>query len=96
MYYSIKGCHLYNYADDNTLSSSHHDPEILQTQLELKTTESIQWFTTNEMLANPEKFQALVLCPNRRDSCNINFGIQNEVISTSDHVKLLTLMNKKL
>ena len=41
------------------------------------------------MLANPDKFQAIVLCPSRRDSCHINFGIGNEVIKSEDHVRLL-------
>ena len=89
MYFMIKGCHLYNYADDNTLSFSHHDPESLHLTLEHKSEESIQWFTQNEMLANPDKFQAIVLCPSRRDSCNISFGIGGEVIKSEDHVRLL-------
>ena len=59
--YFVKKSNLYNYADDNTLSYSH--PDLLETKNVL-TSESeyvIEWFGTNQMQANPGKFQAIVL-----------------------------------
>ena len=54
MYLRIKDCDLYNFADDNTVSSSHRGPESLQLTLKQISEESIESFTDNEMLANPD------------------------------------------
>ena len=67
---------LYNYADDNTLYTSHYYPESLQFKLEQKSSEYIDSSLTIKMLAYPENVQVIVFCPSRRDySCNINVGI---------------------
>ena len=61
IFYSIVRGTLYNYADDNTLSF--HSPDynelisILQTESEIL----IDWFFSNQMKANPDKFQAVAI-----------------------------------
>ena len=75
--------------DDSTLSFAHEDPCSHQTHLEHTASEAIQWFNENHMLANPDKFQAIVLCPSPRDTCNINFDVAGNCISSQDHVSLL-------
>ena len=51
---------MYNYADDNTLSYCH---KILDIHKSVLQQESIiillDWFGTNQMQANPDKFQAI-------------------------------------
>ena len=56
-------CDLYNYADDNTLSS--HDKNLQAVKHTLQTAASIgiKWFEDNHMKVNTDKFQALVLSP---------------------------------
>ena len=59
IFYSIKNCDLYNYADDNTLSfhSPNFDEIIKVLQEEGKML--IDWFCFNCMQANPNRFQAI-------------------------------------
>ena len=59
-FYFVKKSNLYNYADDNTLSYSH--PGLLETKNVLSSESEyvIEWFGTNQMQANPGKFQAIV------------------------------------
>ena len=52
---------LYNYADDNTLSYSHSDLLENNSVLTSKSEHVIEWFGSNQMQANPGKFQAIVL-----------------------------------
>ena len=55
----VKTCDLYNYADDNTLSYADKDPVNLKAVLESESQNLIEWFASNQMKANPEKFQAI-------------------------------------
>jgi hypothetical protein len=52
---------LYNYADDNTLSFSSPDYDILISTLEAESQVLIDWFKDNKMQANPDKFQVLAV-----------------------------------
>ena len=57
----IKQATLYNYADDNTLTYfSKSMPDLINT-LEKETGVALTWLEQNEMIANPEKFHALLL-----------------------------------
>ena len=59
--YFIKHSSLYNYADDNTLSFSSPDYDILISTLEAESQVLIDWFKDNKMQANPDKFQVLAV-----------------------------------
>ena len=59
IFYFIKNCTLYNYADDNTLSFHSLDFEELIKVLQCEGKILIDWFTFNCMQANPNKFQAI-------------------------------------
>ena len=86
--YFVKKSNLYNYADDNTLSYSH--PDLLETKNVL-TSESeyvIEWFGTNQMQANPGKFQAIVLGKRGHDDCE-SFTIHDNTVKCEHSVKLL-------
>jgi hypothetical protein len=79
-------CKVYNYADDNTLSYSHSDPDIIKLRLEEATNIAIKWFDENYMKANPSKFQAI--CFSKND-LSLNITIANNAIKTEPTVKLL-------
>ena len=61
----LEKCILYNYADDNSLAYCDPSLEIVQTVLQEESDVAVDWFTKNDMLANTDKFQAIVLgCKN--------------------------------
>ena len=79
-------CDVYNWADDNTLSYHHKDPGIVKTRLEEAAKVAIRWFKENNMKANPDKFQAMVLS---RKKVSITFDIGDVTIVPTKCVKLL-------
>ena len=88
---SVTKCEIFNYADDNTLSSSGCNiDEVLQLLLS-DTQAVIKWFQNNFMKVNPEKFQLLLMKPHGQNDCNVpqEFVIEGNTIEISDHVKLL-------
>ena len=48
----------------------------------------IQWFSDNQMKANPEKFRAIAV-GKRTKTENIAFRLENNVINSDENVKLL-------
>ena len=57
----MKQATLHNYADDNTLAYfSETMPDLVKT-LEKETGVALSWLENNEMIANPEKFHAILL-----------------------------------
>ena len=60
IFYFIKKCSLYNFADDNTFSYAHKQVTVLKTVIESETQTTFDWFDDNQMQANPGKFQAIV------------------------------------
>ena len=84
----VKTCDLYNYADDNTLSYAYKDPVNLKVVLESQSQTLIEWFASNKMKANAEKFQAIAICKKSR-KLNLNFDINTTEIKCDDEVKLL-------
>ena len=61
IFYFVQLSTLYNYADDNTLSYSHRYLSQTRAVVEAESENIIQWFDFNNMQANPENFQAIVL-----------------------------------
>ena len=78
-----------NYADDNTLSASESSISDLIKTLEKGGGEAIDWLTQNKMIANPDKFKAIILKKNRSDTSGISLKIDNQEIKTSKTVELL-------
>ena len=90
-YFMEDYCKLYNYADDNTLS--YHDENIQNVKhcLEAAANIGIKWFKDNDMQANPDKFQAMILSPfNHSQTANdFCFEIDGVTIKPDKCVKLL-------
>ena len=77
-----------NYADDNTLAYAGYNIEKLITTLENDSLILIDWFTVNQMKANPDKFQAIAI-GNKSHSGNISLNLKGNIIKCEDEVKLL-------
>ena len=50
---------------------------------------SIGWFVSNEMIANPDKFQAIIVKRNNKMKDSYPLNINQEVINFENCVKLL-------
>ena len=75
IFYFATESDLYNYADDNCVSVSHTEMNILSSYLQSETQSMVKWFTDNSMRANAGKFQGIILCGGREQkTININVG----------------------
>ena len=50
-----------SFTDDNTINGAERTIENLISTLEIESQATIEWFKLNEMIVNPEKFQAIVV-----------------------------------
>ena len=87
----IKQATLHNYADDNTLAYfSKSMPDLVNT-LEKETGLALPWLESNEMIANPEKFHAILLRKNKRDTSGEPININGKMIKSEETMKLVGL-----
>ena len=92
----MKQATLHNYADDNTLAYfSETMPDLVKT-LEKETGVALSWLENNEMIANPEKFHAILLKKNQTNTSGEQININGKMIKSEETVKLLgvTLDNR--
>ena len=78
-----------NFADDNTISAAENTIEKLISTLEQDSQAAIDWFKINEMIVNPDKFQAIVVKKNCRMKNSYALNINNQTINSENCVKLL-------
>ena len=57
---TLQKSEIYNFAEDNTISSISKEKEALLTTLEKESEKVVDWFRRN-MIVNPEKFQSMIL-----------------------------------
>ena len=89
LFFFKKQANLYNYTDDNTLAYfSKIMPDLVKT-LEKETGVALSWLKQNEMIANPEKFHAILLRKNRTNTSGEKINIDGETINSEETVKLL-------
>ena len=80
---------MHNFADDNTLSAWGETFSKLIDSLESESNIAIDWFTKNEMIINPGKFQAVILDKKKSNLTNISLTIDNQTIKSVPSVELL-------
>jgi hypothetical protein len=80
-------CNPYNYADDNTLAHADDNIDKVVEHLEKDSLALIEWFSCNQMKANPDKFQALAIGKKSMDK-NIAFDLAGYKIKFEKEVKL--------
>ena len=88
IFYFLKYCSMYNYADDNTLSYCHKILDILKSVLQQESIILLDWFGTNQMKANPDKFQAISVGKKTNAEMK-NIQIAEVNITCEENVKLL-------
>ena len=77
-----------NFADDNTIYSCANSVNNVIEDLQSDLNIALKWFKDNQMMANPGKFQFMILSKN---TINKSIVIDNEMIESSKSVKLLGL-----
>ena len=85
--YIVEHSEVYNFADDNTIFSCDDTFESVASNLEQDMSQAISWFKTNQMVANPSKFQVMLLGLKTDDSIVLDIG--NVSIDVVSSVKLL-------
>ena len=85
----IKQETLHNYADDNTLAYFSKTLADLIGVLEEEAGVALTWLKQNQMIANPEKFHALLIKKDKTNTCGENISIQGKMIKSEETVKLL-------
>jgi hypothetical protein len=88
LFHFVNNCNPYNYADDNILSKSDKSLDQIIAALHEDSRSLINWFKSNKMQANPERFQAISV-GNKTHNKNIVFNFNGIKISCEDEVKLL-------
>ena len=58
---STKNSELHSFADDNTITSSSGTLSQLIKDLQSEANKATDWFKMNNMIVNPEKFQAIII-----------------------------------
>ena len=61
---------LYNFSDDNNLSTVGSTIDEVKAILITETETAINWSESNQMIANPEKFHLMYLFANKKDLIN--------------------------
>ena len=72
LFFFIEIASMHNFADDNNLSAWGETLSKLICSLESKSNIAIDWFTKNEMIINPDKFQAIILIKKKSNLTNIS------------------------
>ena len=85
----ISSSELLNSADDNTISAAENTSEELMSTLEKESQVVIDWFVSNKMIVNSDKFQAIVVTRHNKMKDTYSLNINQEVNNAENCVKLL-------
>ena len=91
LFFFVALASLYNSADDNILPAFATTVSRLIKILESESEVAIDWFTTNKMVVNPDKFQAIILEKRKVDHTDERITVDNQQIRVVSSVKLLGL-----
>ena len=78
---------LHNFAIGNTISCSSDNLENLVPNLMEKSEEPINWFKPNEMIINPDEFQAIINDRKRQSNKSTEIKINGKIIKSDKTVK---------
>lgn len=76
---------LFNYADDNSALVTGNNTDEVISKMSTTGADLLEWCESNQMEANPSKFQALI----SKSTKAHNIPIKNDMIQSEPHVKLL-------
>ena len=86
----IEKCSISNFADDNTLYKCGFELRDVITALEDDLTVIQKWFSDNSMIANPSKYQFMILGAKLRYKLKLQIG--NKTVIAVKQVKLLGII----
>lgn len=89
IFYAIEASEICNFADDNTIYVLSHDVESMIANLEIDISNTLKWFDSNFMVANPSKSQVMFVGLKKNE--NLFLGINGKSTTTSKEVKLLSV-----
>ena len=89
LFFFIETASTHNFADDDTLSAWGETLSKLIGTLESESEIAIDWFTKNEMIINPDKFQPVILDKEKSNLTNVPLTIDNQTIKRVPSVELL-------
>ena len=87
IFYAIEDSEICNFADDNTIYVLSHSVEAMIAKLKIDIYNTLNWFDSNSMVANPSKFQVVFL--GLKKDQHLALEINGDVITNSRAVKLL-------
>ena len=85
---TLENSEIYNFADDNTISSISKEKEALLTILEKYSENATDWFRRNNMIVNPEKFQSMILQRSGNSDAH-TIEVDGNKLETTNSVHLL-------
>ena len=89
LFYDIGNASVHNFADDSTLSCFAKTVKDLINVLKEVSKVAINWFSSNDMIANPDNFKSIILFKSKSDDIPNGFSIGTDIVSTEKSVKLL-------
>ena len=81
---------LHHFADDNTIAVTCKNLNNLLRTFEQESESALDWFRTNNMIANPDRFHAIIN-KRRKNAITHKLKIYNNEIETIKSVKLLDI-----
>ena len=87
VFHAIAASEICNFADDNTIYALSHHVQSMIAKLEIDIYNTLKWFDSNSMVANPSKFKELLL--GLKTNQNLALEINGDVTTNSKKVKLL-------
>ena len=82
-------CHVYNYADDNSISYSSDTIDTIRHFLTKDINVHMNWFEPNSLKANPKKFQSMLIPSHSCDADGLMIPVGNTIISSMERMKVL-------
>ena len=89
MFHFVDKCSLYNYADDNSISTASPCVHDVVSNLKTDCNNIMEWFSVNDLQANPSKFQFMLLSSSNIDNSNISLCIDDITLKPEPHAKIL-------
>ena len=87
--FSLLGSDLHNFADDNNIIAVAETIQYLMNSLEVKTSNATEWMKDNDIIANQNKFKAIVLTKTDHNTASIRLEISRKTILSSIEIDLL-------
>ena len=85
----LLGSDLHNFADDNNVIAVAETIQDLMNSLEVNTSNAIEWMKDNDMIANQNKFKAIVLSKTDHNTAGIRLEFSGKTILSSNEIDLL-------